>query len=97
MNGFSFSLAAISTKGETHNSAPSMNSSLNSHHSHAKPASTSNINSHNNSNTNNNNMIIEESINRVQVPPPKRKKFEFKLENKKNSYQDAFLRFLAGK
>ena len=42
-------------------------------------------------------LIVEESINRVQVPPPKRKKFEYKLENKKNSYQDAFLRYLAGK
>ena len=41
-------------------------------------------------------MIVEESIQRVQVPPPKRKQFEFKLENKRNSYQDVFLRFLAG-
>ena len=69
-------------------------SPLNSHHNHAKAGSSSN-----NLNTNNinSNLIVEESINRVQVPPPKRKKFEFKLENKKNSYQDAFLRFLAGK
>lgn len=40
--------------------------------------------------------MVEESIQRVQVPPPKRKQFELKLENKKNSYQDVFLRFLAG-
>lgn len=40
--------------------------------------------------------LADESIQRVQAPPPKRKKFEFKLENKKNSFQDAFLRFLAG-
>jgi len=53
---------------------------------------------------NNNNQIAamnqmlaaEESIQRVQVPPPKRKQFELKLENKKNSYQDVFLRYLAG-
>jgi hypothetical protein len=40
--------------------------------------------------------LADESIQRVQAPPPKRKKFEFKLENKRNSFQDAFLRFLAG-
>lgn len=38
----------------------------------------------------------EESIQRVNAPLPKRKTFEFQLENKKNSYQDAFLKFLAG-
>lgn len=38
----------------------------------------------------------EESIQRVSAPLPKRKTFEFQLENKKNSYQDAFLKFLAG-
>lgn len=41
-------------------------------------------------------LAVEESIQRVQVPPPKRKQFELKLENKKNSYQDVFLRYLAG-
>ncbi len=52
--------------------------------------------SQNNNLVNNQVNAIEESIQRVQVPPPKRKQFEFKLENKKNSYQDVFLRFLAG-
>ena len=64
--------------------------------------STSTANTHNGSNTNNNQgstnqmLAVEESIQRVQVPPPKRKQFELKLENKKNSYQDVFLRYLAG-
>ena len=39
---------------------------------------------------------IEESIQRVNGPLPKRKTFEFQLENRKYSYQDAFLKFLAG-
>jgi hypothetical protein len=30
------------------------------------------------------------------MPPPKRKTFEFQLENRKNSYQDSFLKYLAG-
>ena len=41
-------------------------------------------------------MFEEESIQRVQAPPPKRKQFVLKLENKANSYHDVFLRFLAG-
>lgn len=40
--------------------------------------------------------LIEESVLRVQAPPPKRKKLEFVFENKKNSYQDVFLRYLSG-
>ncbi len=39
---------------------------------------------------------IEESIQRVNIPPPKRKTFEFQLENRKNSYQNSFLKYLAG-
>lgn len=42
-------------------------------------------------------LLTEESIQRVQAPPPKRKQFEFKLDlNKRMSYQDAFLKYLAG-
>jgi hypothetical protein len=44
--------------------------------------------------------LLDESVQRVQAPPPKRKKFDTdfyrNFENKKNSYQDAFLRYLAG-
>ncbi|RNA09955.1 hypothetical protein BpHYR1_022169 [Brachionus plicatilis] len=42
-------------------------------------------------------LLAEESIQRVNAPPPKRKQFEYKVDStKKMSYQDAFLRFLAG-
>ncbi|CAF0805997.1 unnamed protein product [Brachionus calyciflorus] len=45
----------------------------------------------------NHHLLAEESIQRVTAPPPKRKQFEYKIDtNKRMSYQDAFLRFLAG-
>ena len=50
----------------------------------------------NNTTLSNSQLLVEESIQRVQAPPPKRKQFEMKLENKKNSYQDVFMRYLAG-
>ena len=60
------------------------------------PTTSSSINTPSSTSTITATTLIEESVQRVQAPPPKRKKFEFKFENKKNSYQDAFLRFLAG-
>lgn len=58
-------------------------------------------------NTNANNIVASssavsannnlEEVQRVQAPPPKRKKFEYKWDpSKKMTYQDAFLRYLAG-
>jgi hypothetical protein len=73
-----------------HTNANNMNTTV----SNSTPPSTGRNNSLL-SNTSSNS--IEESIQRVQAPPPKRKKIEYKLDpNKKMTYQDAFLRFLAG-
>jgi len=54
------------------------------------------INQSNKLNNLNATIASEESIQRVNAPLPKRKTFEFQLDNKKNSYQDAFLKYLAG-
>ncbi|CAF3401031.1 unnamed protein product [Rotaria socialis] len=39
---------------------------------------------------------VEESVQRVTAPPPKRKQIEIRYDPKENSFQNAFLKFLAG-
>ncbi|CAF1247775.1 unnamed protein product [Adineta steineri] len=39
---------------------------------------------------------VEESVQRVTAPPPKRKPIEIRYDPKENSFQNAFLKFLAG-
>ncbi|CAF1298267.1 unnamed protein product, partial [Didymodactylos carnosus] len=39
---------------------------------------------------------VEESVQRVNAPPPKRKPIEIRYDPKENSFQNAFLKFLAG-
>ncbi|CAF3463990.1 unnamed protein product [Rotaria socialis] len=39
---------------------------------------------------------VEESVQRVSAPPPKRKQIEIRYDPKENSFQNAFLKFLAG-
>ncbi|UJR20788.1 hypothetical protein I4U23_023901 [Adineta vaga] len=39
---------------------------------------------------------VEESVQRVAAPPPKRKPIEIHYDPKENSFQNAFLKFLAG-